>query len=106
MFRFEEAHMYLVICSAIVVGALSLWFMKRWQTTTIFHEEITVEDKRFHKGIVFGGVIFGLGWAITGACPGPIYAQIASGEWIAGVTFIFALLGMYLYAFLRPRLPH
>lgn len=106
MFRFEELHMYLVIGSAVVVAAISLLIMKRFEVKTVGGQEITIREKPFQKGIVIGGVIFGMGWAVTGACPGPIYAQIGSGEYIAIVTFIGALGGMFLYAFLRPRLPH
>jgi len=68
--------------------------------------DIVIKEKPFQKGMVYGGIIFGMGWAVTGACPGPIYAQIGSGETIAIVTFIGALGGMFLYAFLRPKLPH
>lgn len=106
MFRFEELHMYLVIGSAVVVAAISLLIMKRFEVKTVGGQEITIREKPFQKGIVIGGVIFGMGWAVTGACPGPIYAQIGSGEYISIVTFIGALGGMFLYAFLRPRLPH
>jgi hypothetical protein len=67
---------------------------------------VDIQRKPFHKGVVFGGTIFGMGWAITGACPGPIYAQVGAGTLMAVVTFLGALGGMYLYAFLQPRLPH
>ena len=106
MFRFEEPHMYLIIGSAIIVGALSVWLIKRTQMKTLFQNEVNITRKPFHKGIIIGGIAFGLGWAITGACPGPIYAQIGSGEPIAWITFGAALAGMYLYAYLQPRLPH
>lgn len=106
MFRFEEAHMYLVITSAIVTGALSLWVIRAFNLKTIQGEPVTVKSKPYQKGVIYGGVIFGLGWAITGACPGPIYAQIGSGEVLAGLTFVGALLGSYLYAYVRPYLPH
>lgn len=106
MFLFQEPHMYLVIGSAVVVGAISLWLIKRFEMKTISHDKIKIKEKPFHKGVIIGGIAFGLGWAITGACPGPIYAQIASGEWLAGITFISAMVGMYLYAFLQPKLPH
>ncbi|MCB0060610.1 MAG: YeeE/YedE family protein [Caldilineaceae bacterium] len=106
MFRFEEAHMYLVITSAIVTGAISLWIIRRFNLKTIQGEPVTVKTKPYQKGVLYGGVIFGLGWAITGACPGPIYAQIGGGELLALVTFAGALSGSYLYAMLRPRLPH
>ncbi|MDX1520686.1 MAG: DUF6691 family protein [Anaerolineae bacterium] len=106
MFLFQEAHMYLVIFSAVVVGVISLFLIKKFQLRTIEHQEITVPPNRFHKGIIYGGATFGLGWAITGACPGPIYAQIGIGESMAWVTFISALAGMYTYAVVRSKLPH
>jgi len=106
MFRFEEAHMYLIICSAIAVGAISVFLIKKFQLQTVSGEKILINVKEFQKGTIIGGILFGLGWAITGACPGPIYAQIGSGEALALLTFVGALLGAYLYAYLRPRLPH
>ncbi len=106
MFRFEEAHMYLIIGSAIGVGAISLWLIRQFNLKTVFNEEITVKAKPFQYGILIGGTIFGLGWAITGACPGPIYAQIGMGEYAAFATFAGAFGGMYLYAYLQPYLPH
>ena len=69
-------------------------------------QQIAYTPKPYHRGVIFGGLAFGMGWAITGACPGPIYAQIGAGEPIALFTFIGALAGMYVYAWLRPRLPH
>lgn len=106
MFRFEEAHMYLIIGSAVVVGAISVFIIKKFEMKTVQGEEIVIREKPFDKGIVIGGTIFGMGWAITGACPGPIYAQIGSGTFLALVTFVSALAGTYLYALLKPRLPY
>lgn len=106
MFRFEEAHMYLIIGSAVVVGAISLLIIKQFEMRTVGGEEITIREKPFNKGVILGGIIFGMGWAITGACPGPIYAQIGSGAYMALITFIAALGGAYLYAFLQPKLPY
>lgn len=106
MFRFEEAHMYLVILSAVVVGVLGMQLIKRLHLHTIDGAPIGYQPKPFHRGVILGGLAFGMGWAITGACPGPIYAQIGGGEWLGIVTFIGALAGMYLYALLRPKLPH
>lgn len=106
MFRFEEAHMYLVIASAVVVGAIAVYLIKQFQVKTLAHQPVRVEPKPFQKGVIIGGIIFGMGWAITGACPGPIYAQIGSGEYAALITFSAAFAGMYLYAWLQPRLPH
>jgi hypothetical protein len=106
MFRFEEAHMFLIIGSAVVVGAISLLLIRKLGCKTMDGEAIEVKGKKFQKGTVIGGVLFGMGWAITGACPGPIYAQIGSGELLAVTTFAGVLLGAYVYACLRPRLPH
>lgn len=106
MFLFEEAHMYLIIASAVAVGAVAVYIIKRFQLKTVFNEDVAIKAKPYQKGVVIGGVLFGIGWAITGACPGPIYAQIGSGEYIALITFGAALIGMYLYAFLQPKLPH
>ena len=106
MFLFNEPHMYLIICTAIVVGAISMFLIKRFEVKTIDGADIKYQPKPFHKGVIIGGAFFGMGWAVTGACPGPIYAQIGAGEWIAGLTWIGAFAGMYLYGYLKPRLPH
>lgn len=106
MFRFEEAHVYLVMGSAIVVAALSLLILKRIQFKSLQGEAIKIKEKPFQKGVIIGGLLFGMGWAITGACPGPIYAQLGAGEPLAILTFAGAFLGSYLYAYMRPRLPH
>jgi uncharacterized membrane protein YedE/YeeE len=106
MFRFEEAHMYLVIGSAVVVGAISVFLIKRFELKTVTGEPISIKEKKFQKGTVFGGLLYGAGWAISGSCPGPVYAQIGSGAYIAIITFLAAIGGVYLYAFLEPKLPH
>lgn len=106
MFHLEEAHVYLVMGSAIAVAALSLFFLKRFQVNSLQGEAIKLKEKPFQKGVILGGLIFGMGWAITGACPGPIYAQLGAGEPLALLTFAGAFIGSYLYAYVRPRLPH
>jgi len=106
MFHFEEAHMYLIIGSAVVVGAISLWIFKRLGQQDYQGHRVEIRAKSFDKGTIIGAVIFGLGWAVTGACPGPIYAQLGSGEYLALLTFAGAFIGAYLYAYLRPYLPH
>lgn len=106
MFLFQEAHMYLIITTAIIVGAISMLLIKRFEVKTVDHQPIAYKPKPYHKGVVIGGTLFGMGWAITGACPGPIYAQIGGGEWISLLTFVGAFVGMYLYAMLQPSLPH
>jgi uncharacterized membrane protein YedE/YeeE len=106
MFLFKSAYMYLVIASAIAVGVVSVYLIKRFGAQTIEGETIAIEQKPFHKGVVLGGTLFGMGWAITGACPGPMYAQLGAGTLLAVVTFLGAMSGMYLYAYLQPGLPH
>ena len=106
MFLFQEAHMYLIICVAIVVAMISMLLIKAVGMKSIDGRAITYKPKPFHTGVMIGGAAFGAGWAITGACPGPIYAQIGGGEWLAVVTLAGALLGMFSYAALKPKLPH
>lgn len=106
MFLFREAHMYLVICVAIVVAMISMLVIKRFEVKSIDGKPITYKPKPYHTGVAIGGMLFGAGWAITGACPGPIYAQIGSGEWMALLTLVGAMLGMFTYAALKPKLPH
>ncbi len=105
MFLFQDAYMYLVIASAVVVGVISLLIIRRLDTKSVDGQPLVISKKPTNKGTVIGGTIFGLGWAITGACPGPIYAQIGSGTYLAIVTFLAALAGAYLYAVTQPRLP-
>jgi uncharacterized membrane protein YedE/YeeE len=106
MFLFREAHMYLIICTAIAVAMLSMLMIKRFGVRTIEGKPIVYQPKPFQKGILFGGMLFGAGWAITGACPGPIYAQIGAGAWMAVFTLAGAMVGMFAYAALKPKLPH
>lgn len=106
MFLFREAHMYLIISVAILVAMISMLAIKGFGVTSVDGRSIAYKPKPFHTGVIVGGMLFGAGWAITGACPGPIYAQIGGGEWMALCTFVGAMLGMYSYAALKPRLPH
>ena len=106
MFLFREAHMYLIISVAILVAMISMLIIRRFELKTIGGKSITYKPKPYHKGVIIGGMLFGAGWAITGACPGPIYAQIGSGEWMALLTLAGAMLGMFTYAALKPKLPH
>ena len=106
MFRLQAFHMYGVIGSAIVVGMLSVFIIKRLQLKTITGEEIVIPTKKFHWGNVYGGLIFGLGWAITGACPGPLFAQIGSGFLVTIITLLSAIAGTWVYGLLKEKLPH
>ena len=106
MFRFHSFHMYGVIGTAVVVGALSVWIIKRFNIKTIHGEEIIIQDKKFNWGMVIGGLAFGFGWAITGACPGPLFAQIGSGYLVVIVTLLSAVAGTWVYGYFRDKLPH
>jgi uncharacterized membrane protein YedE/YeeE len=106
MFRFESFHMYGVIGTAVVVGMISVQIIKARKAKSIEGEAIVIHDKEFSKGQVYGGLIFGLGWAITGACPGPLFAQIGAGFTVVIVTFLSAVLGTWVYGKYRDKLPH
>ena len=106
MFRLQAFHMYGIIGSAIVVGMMSIILIKRFQIKTIHSETIIIPDKKFQWGNVFGGLIFGLGWAITGACPGPLFAQIGTGATVIIITLISAIAGTWVYGKFRDKLPH
>ena len=106
MFLFREAHMYLIIGVGVVVAMISMLVLKRIQARSLQGQPIVYRPKPYHTGVIIGGMLFGAGWAITGACPGPIYAQIGAGVSMAWFTLAGALAGMFLYAVLKPKLPH
>jgi uncharacterized protein len=106
MFRFQSFHMYGVIGSAIAVGMLSIWLIKKFEIKTIYGEKIELHPKKFNKGQIYGGLIFGLGWAMTGACPGPLFAQIGTGATVIAVTLLSAIGGTWVYGYFRDKLPH
>lgn len=106
MFRLQSFHMYGVIGSAVVVGIISVWIIKQLKIKTIDGESIEFSNKSFNKGQIYGGLLFGIGWAITGACPGPIFAQIGTGASVVVVTLISAIAGTWTYGLLRNKLPH
>lgn len=106
MFRLQSFHMYGVIGTGVVLGAISVWLIKKFNVKTIYGEVIEFHPKQFNKGQIIGGTIFGLGWAMTGACPGPLFAQIGTGAWVIGITLLSAIAGTWVYGYLRDRLPH
>jgi hypothetical protein len=105
MFRLQSFHMYGVIGSAIAVGMLSVFLIRKFNIKTIYGEQITIPDKKFNKGQIYGGLIFGLGWAMTGACPGPLFAQIGMGATVVIVTLFSAIAGTWVYGYFRDKLP-
>lgn len=106
MFRFQSFHMYGIIGSAIVVGLISVQLIKRLQIKSLGGDDIVIPDKTFNKGSIIGGTIFGMGWALSGACPGPMYALAGAGYPAVWLVLISALLGTWVYSYFRPKLPH
>ena len=107
MFAFQSFHMYGIIGSAIAVGALSVWIIRKSEARSIEGNRIELNDKApNYKSAYIGGTIFGLGWAMTGACPGPMYALVGSGTTVFLISIIMGILGVLAYAALRSKLPH
>ena len=106
MFFFKEPDLYLIIGSAVAVGALSLFLVRRFKLKTLDGKPAVIVPKPLDKGSFLGGVVFGIGWFITGSCPGPIYVLIGTGAPLALITLAGALLGTFLYGLLKPKLPH
>lgn len=108
MFRFHSFHMYGIIGSAVIVAGISVQLIKRLGIRTFGGQTISLPPKTWGRGVRYwlGGTIFGLGWALLGACPGPIFALIGSGITVMVLALASALLGTMAYGYLRPHLPH
>lgn len=106
MFYFREPDLFLIIGSAVLTGIVSVAILKRITRKTLEGEPLVVPEKAMTKGNYLGGFIFGMGWFVTGACPGPIFAQIGAGEGLAWLSLAGALMGTYAYAKYRARIPH
>ena len=109
MFRFQSFHMYGIIGSAVVVGAASVWLIKRFEVRAFTNRPMEIPNDTFNApGYQFwlGGIVFGLGWGLLGACPGPIYVLIGNGVTVMVAAFLSALAGVWTYGALRHRLPH
>jgi uncharacterized membrane protein YedE/YeeE len=107
MFRFDAFHMFGVIGSAIAVGALTVALVRRHALRAVGGRPLTIDAMPSGwRRYAFGGLAFGVGWALTGACPGPIAALIGAGLWPITIVFASALLGTYVYGLLERRLPH
>lgn len=105
MFRFESFHMFGIFMTAIPVGAVALLIIRKLSLKTLEGEAVEMPKKEYHHGVIIGSLIFGFGWALTGACPGPLYAQIGAGFFVTIVTLGAAILGTYAYAWLQRSLP-
>ena len=106
MFRLQSFHMYGVIGTAVVVGMLSVFLIKKYNIKTIDGEAVVFHPKKFNKGQIIGGLLFGFGWALTGACPGPLFAQVGTGAVAIIAVIISAIAGTWFYGLIREKLPH
>lgn len=107
MFKFESFHMYGIIGSALFVGALSIQLIKRFDIKSFYGEKILFEPKA--KGFsryMIGGIIFGLGWALAGACPGPMFTLVGAGFVPILVVIAASIIGTFAYGLLKKKLPH
>lgn len=105
MFHFQSFHMYGIFMTAVPIGALSLWLLQKFHAKSTDGQPIDAPYKPYHHGVIFGGLIFGFGWALTGACPGPLYAQVGAGYVVTLVTFASAAVGTWVYARVHTYLP-
>lgn len=107
MFQFQSFHMYGIIGSALALGILGTWLIKKYKLKAIDGETIKIlpKDKSFSR-YMYGGILFGLGWALAGSCPGPIYTLIGAGYISILVVLLGALMGTFIYGRLRHKLPH
>ena len=108
MFRFQGFYMFGVFATALPTAIVSVQLLQRTGARTLTGEPVSVPPKQLGRGVRYaaGGVIFGLGWALTGACPGPLFALLGSGVTVMLVAIASAVAGTWLYGALRPRLPH
>jgi uncharacterized membrane protein YedE/YeeE len=108
MFRFDAFHMYGVMGSAVAVAALSIAVLRWSGARTLSGDPIVIEPRELGRGHRYwiGGTLFGLGWALTGACPGPLFALLGSGIPVYAAAVVSALVGTWVYGWLRPSLPH
>lgn len=105
MFRFEGFHMFGIFMTAIPTGALGIRLLKKANVKTLEGERVESPVKVYHHGIIIGSFIFGFGWALTGACPGPLYVQVGAGYWASGIVLLAALAGTWLYGRFQKYLP-
>lgn len=104
MFRFTDLHLMFVIGLAIGTAALGFWVLRRTGNRTLSGQPVALRDKPWHRGAIWGGLLFGTGWALSGACPGTALAQVGEGKLVALITVAGILAGTYVYGFLRSRI--
>ena len=107
MFRFQSFHMYGIIGTAVILGILSVYLIKKFNIKDSEGNPISFKDKDTGwPRYLIGGSIFGLGWALTGACPGPMFVNVGYGYFAMLIVIFGALIGTYLYGVIRNKLPH
>ena len=107
MFRFESFHMYGIIGSSVIIGAIGIYLIKKLKLKDIGGNDI--EFKAKNKSVIrylIGGTLFGLGWAMSGACPGPMFILFGYGVYSIGIVILSAIVGTFIYGLLRSKLPH
>ncbi len=107
MFRFQAFHMYGIIGTAVSLGVAGVALIKKFRMRDFHGNPIMFNPKeKSVLSYLIGGTIFGLGWALSGACPGPMVVNIGYGYWAMAIVFFFALVGTYLYGLIKNKLPH
>lgn len=107
MFQFDSFHMYGIIGSALATGVIGIQLFKGLKLRSFSGEEIIIPPKaKGWKNYLFGGIVFGLGWGLAGACPGPIFTLVGAGFLPIILVLVFAVLGTFVYGILKPKLPH
>ncbi len=107
MFRFESFHMFGIIGVAVVLGIIGIWAMKQFKVKTLRDTLVSYTPMNLNvKRHLMAGTAFGLGWALLGACPGPMFVMLGHGFWIFGIIIFGATLGTFTYGVVRGKLPH
>jgi uncharacterized protein len=107
MFQFKAFHMYGIIGSALGLGIIMVQFIKRYHVKSFYGEQIVIKPKdKSVRRYLFGGITFGLGWALAGACPGPMFTLVGAGYIPILIVIVSALVGTFVYGLLQSKLPH
>ncbi len=107
MFRFESFHMFGIIGTAVVIGAIAMYLMKKSNVKTLRDTVVSYNPMPFNlPRHIIAGTIFGLGWALVGSCPGPMYILLGHGYWMFALVILSAVLGTYTYGIIKDKLPH
>jgi uncharacterized protein len=105
MFHFQSFHMFGIFMTAVPIGALSIFLLRKSGARSLEGQVIQKPVKKYHHGVIIGGLIFGFGWALTGACPGPLYGQIGAGYLVIVIVFLAAVAGTWTFGYFQKYLP-